>query len=82
MTAVRTFVAALVGAAVAVFAWLALVPWDLSEVSEDGRILEGGGDDKAPQIALVGVAVVSIGLIAIGRPGIPPKRGGIPYEEW
>lgn len=67
MTAVRTFVAALVGAAVAVFAWLVLVPWDLSEVSEDGRVLEGGGDDNWPQIALVGVAVVSVGLIAIGR---------------
>jgi hypothetical protein len=67
VTAVRIFVAALAGAAVAVFAWLVLVPWDLSEVSGDGRMLDGGGDDNAPQIALVAVAVVAIGLIAIGR---------------
>jgi hypothetical protein len=63
----RTVVAALTGAAVAVFAWLVLVPWDLSEVSADGQPLEGGGDDSAPQIALVAVAVVTIGWLAIGR---------------
>jgi hypothetical protein len=66
VTAVRIFAAALAGAAVAVFAWLVLVPWDLSEVSGDGRMLDGG-DDNAPEIALVAVAVVAIGLIAIGR---------------
>jgi hypothetical protein len=66
VTAVRIVVAALAGAAVAVFAWLVLVPWDLSEVSGEGRMLDGG-DDNAPQIALVAVAVVAIGLITIGR---------------
>lgn len=75
MTAVRTLVAALAGAAVAVIAWLVLVPWDLSEVSKDGRTIRGGGDDSAPQIALVGGAVVAIGLIAVGQRAI---RGQVP----
>jgi hypothetical protein len=55
----------LIGAGVAVISWLVLVPWDLSEVSEDGRGVGGGGDDNAPQIALVGAVVLAIGLIAI-----------------
>lgn len=75
MSAVRTLVAAIVGAAVAAIAWLVLVPWDLSEVSKDGRTIEGGGDDGALPIALVGVAVVTIGLIAMGRGG---TRGHAP----
>jgi hypothetical protein len=69
MTVVRPFVAVVVGAALAVVAWLALVPWDLSEVSEDGRMLDGGGDDNGPQMALVGVAVMAVGFLAIGRRG-------------
>ena len=67
MTVVRTFVAALSGAVTALLAWLVLVPWDLSEVATDGRTIEGGGDDSGPQIALVGVVVVAIGLMAIAR---------------
>jgi len=46
MTGSRAFVAALAGAATAGLAWLVLVPWDLSEVTADGRLIEGGGDDS------------------------------------
>ncbi len=62
-----TVVAASLGVAFAILAWVTLVPWDLSEVTGDGRVLEGGGDDNALRIALVGVAVLAVGLIAIGR---------------
>jgi len=44
-----------------------LVPWDLSEVTEDGRPIDGGGDDSALQIALVGLIVVAVGLVAVTR---------------
>ena len=33
--------------------WLLLVPWDLSEVDRDGRILADGGDENAWTIGLV-----------------------------
>ena len=67
MTGSRAFVAALAGAATAGLAWLVLVPWDLSEVTADGRPIEGGGDDSGLQIALVGVIVVAFGLVALAR---------------
>ncbi len=54
MTVVRSLVAALVGAITALLAWLVLVPWDLSEVTSDGQVIEGGGDANGPHIALVG----------------------------
>ena len=44
-----------------------LVPWDLSEVTADGRPIEGGGDDSGLQIALVGVIVVAFGVVALAR---------------
>ncbi len=75
MTVVRTLVAALLGAVTALRAWLVLVPWDLSEVTTDGRLIEGGGDDSGPQVALVGAAVVVIGVMAIGRRA---TRGYVP----
>ena len=50
------------GAATAIAMWLLLVPWDLSELDEDGSTLERGGDDYAPQIAAVAVIVVIVGL--------------------
>jgi hypothetical protein len=68
VTGIRAFVAALAGAASAVLAWLLVVPWDLSEVTEDGRPIEGGGDDSGLQIGLVGVVVVGLGLVAVARP--------------
>jgi hypothetical protein len=42
--------------------WLLLVPWDLSELDENGSMLERGGDDYGPQIAAVAVIVVFVGL--------------------
>ncbi len=72
MTASRAFGAALAGAAVALVSWLLLVPWDLSEVTEDGRIIEGGGDDSGLQIALVGVIVVALALVAVARASSRP----------
>lgn len=71
----RTVAAASLGAAFASLAWVVLVPWDLSEVTADGRMLESGGDDNAVQIALVGVAVLAVGLIAMGWDS---TRGGAP----
>lgn len=67
MSSGRALVAALTGVAVAVTAWLLLVPWDLSEVTADGRPIEGGGDDSGSQIALVGVIVLALGLAAVTR---------------
>src|SRR5918995_5405312 len=52
------------GAAIAIAAWLLLVPWDLSELDKDGSMLERGGDDYGPQIAAVAVVVVLVGLAA------------------
>ena len=59
--------AASAGAAVAALAWLVLVPWDLSEVTQDGRPIEGGGDDNGLQIALVGMIVMALGVVAVVR---------------
>ena len=67
VTGIRACVAASAGAAVAGLAWLVLVPWDLSEVAEDGRAIEGGGDDSGLQIALVGMFVVALGLVGVAR---------------
>jgi hypothetical protein len=33
------------GSATAIAMWLLVVPWDLSELDEDGSTLERGGDD-------------------------------------
>jgi hypothetical protein len=72
VTASRALGAALAGAAVALVSWLLLVRWDLSEVTEDGRPIEGGGDDNGLQIALVGVIVVALALVAAARASTRP----------
>lgn len=61
--------AVLVGSAVSLAVWLLLVPWDLSEVDADGRMLEQGGDDHAAMIAAVAgvVIAIAIGLLAAPR---------------
>jgi hypothetical protein len=53
---------AVAGVAIAVVTWLVMVPWDLSEVDEDRRMLERGGDDFGPMIVSVAVIVVLVGL--------------------
>jgi len=68
MTAGRSVGAALSGASVALVAWVLLVPWDLSEITEDGSPIEGGGDDSGLQIAIVGLIVVALGCLAVARP--------------
>ncbi len=55
--------ALLVGAVVGAALWLALVPWDLSEVDPAGRELGDGGDDQAGAIALVAVVLAGVGLV-------------------
>ena len=60
--------AVLAGMAVALLAWLVLLPWDLSEVTADGRPIEGGGDDVGAQLALVAVIVVALGMAVVARP--------------
>ncbi len=52
----------LAGGALAVLVWAVVVPWDLSEVDERGRALPRGGDEYAPEIALVATAVGLTGL--------------------
>jgi hypothetical protein len=47
--------------------WIALVPWDLSEVDSQGRLLEGGGDDHGGAIVLVACVVVMIGGVLLWR---------------
>lgn len=53
------------GAVVAVVTWLLLMPWDLSEVTPDGRLIEGGGDDYGTQLVLVAATVVALGLVGV-----------------
>lgn len=54
--------AAVVGAVVSLGTWVLFLPWDLSEVDVDGRLLEKGGDDYGGMIALVAVVVVAIAV--------------------
>ncbi len=66
-------VVAVSGGASALTAWLALLPWDLSEVDERGRTLPSGGDRNAPAIAMVLVMVIVGGVVLsllIARRGV------------
>lgn len=66
---VRNLGALLAGAATALAVWMALVPWDLSEIDATGAVIEGGGDDNAGAIALVAVVVLAIALaLLLARP--------------
>lgn len=51
--------------------WVLFLPWDLSEVEADGRLLEKGGDDYTGMIALVAVVVAAT---AVGRLLAPRTR--------
>jgi hypothetical protein len=71
--------AVVVGIAVGLVAWLAIAPWDLSEVDRAGRTIAGGGDHLAPRIAaaLVVVTVVyCIGVFVLDRVPIIWAAGG------
>jgi hypothetical protein len=61
--------ASLAGAALALISWLLLLPWDLSEVDADGRVLDQGGDDFGGMIAVVAGIVVtaSVGILLARR---------------
>lgn len=52
------------GASTAVVLWLAIVPWDLSEIDKTGRSIPNGGDDNAPAVALVFGLIAALGFIA------------------
>jgi hypothetical protein len=56
---------ALGGGATAALLWLLLLPWDLSEVDAQGRMLERGGDDYGGAIAAVASIVVALALILL-----------------
>lgn len=62
-----------IGAVVALGAWLLLVPWDLSEIDADGRMLDRGGDDHAGMIALVAGVVIAIGIGLVVSPRTRPS---------
>lgn len=74
--------AALIGAVVSLWAWLLLVPWDLSEVAADGRLREQGGDDHGVMIALVAGVVVAVAVSLLLAPrlrhaAVPLATGGL-----
>jgi hypothetical protein len=62
-TSLRWLAWVVVGTAVALIAWVLLVPWDLSEVDTHGRELKGRGDDNAPFIAVVALVVLVGGVL-------------------
>lgn len=53
--------------------WLLLVPWDLSEIDADGRMLDRGGDDYAGAIALVAGVIIAIGIGLVVSPRTRPS---------
>jgi hypothetical protein len=63
--AVRWLPGGIAGAAIAVAAWLLLVPWDLSELDEGGSMLARGGDDYGPHIAAVALIVILVGSATV-----------------
>ena len=71
--------AVVVGVVIGFGAWLAIAPWDLSEIDKAGRVIAGGGDHLAPQIgaalALV-TAVYCVGALLFDRVPITWACGG------
>jgi hypothetical protein len=56
--------AVVVGVAIGFVAWLAIAPWDLSEVDKAGRAIAGGGDHLAPQIGAALAVVTAMYCVA------------------
>jgi hypothetical protein len=56
--------AVVVGVAIGFGAWLAIAPWDLSEVDKAGRVIVGGGDHLAPQIGAALALVTAMYCVA------------------
>jgi uncharacterized membrane protein len=79
---VEKLAAALIGAVVSLWAWMLLVPWDLSEVDADGLPRAQGGDDHGGVIALVAglVVALAVGLLLAPRwrrAAVPVATGGL-----
>lgn len=55
--------------------WLVLIPWDLSEVDENDRIIAGGGDDVfgSWRAAALGAGTFIMNAAA-SRGGLPTRR--------
>ena len=58
------------GVAVATLSWLAIVPWDLSTVDENDRLIEGSETQDAKVWAVLGILV----LLAFAAALVLPKR--------
>jgi hypothetical protein len=73
----------LAGAALGVGAWLLIVPWDLSEVDEAGRIISRGGDDNAVAIMAVAAMVWQTDRQDLRRADIAERLvdGGLTQDE-
>lgn len=66
---IRTIAALVAGAATASIGWLAVVPWDLSEVDEVGRVVQGSGvDGQVLAVAVLGLVVLAGVGLALLRP--------------
>jgi hypothetical protein len=61
---VKDLLAVVVGVAIGFAAWLAIAPWDLSEVDRAGNSIAGGGDHLAPQIGAALALVTAMYCVA------------------
>ena len=75
----QDLLAVVMGVAIGIAAWVAIAPWDLSEVDTAGRAIAGGGDHLAPQIgaalALL-TAMYCVGALVSDRVPITWACGG------
>lgn len=66
-------VGCLIGVSVAFAAWIALVPWDLSERADGSR----SGDDFGPEIAAVCIVVTIVGVLVAIAPRTRPLAAAL-----
>ncbi len=69
--ALSVLLAFAIGTLTAVSIWVAVLPWDLSEVDNFGRATGGGVDDSVPAMVLV-VAVVAVAGLTLALAGRRP----------